>query len=102
MCNPNDSGWHPTEQRDTQTMDPHSLVHMANRIGEFFQTLPDRQEALQGVATHLRRFWDPRMRRQLLAHVDDRQGEGLSELVLSALQTHRSAVEPASPQTSVQ
>ena len=40
---------------------------MANRIGEFFQAMPDRQEALLGVATHIRKFWDPRMRRELLA-----------------------------------
>lgn len=75
-------------------MDPHTLVHMANRIGDFFQALPDRQEALQGVATHLRKFWDPRMRRQLLAHLDERHGEGLSELVLSALRAHRSGLAP--------
>jgi len=65
---------------------------MANRIGEFFQAMPDREEALQGVATHIRKFWDPRMRRQLLAYVDQAQGKGLSELVLSALHAHRSTL----------
>ena len=73
-------------------MDPKTLVHMANRIGEFFQAMPDRQEALQGVATHLRKFWDPRMRRELLTHIDQRAGEGLSAFVLSALQEHRSTL----------
>ena len=73
-------------------MDPKTLVHMANRIGEFFQAMPDREEALQGVATHIRKFWDPRMRRQLLAYVDQAQGKGLSELVLSALHAHRSTL----------
>ena len=77
-------------------MDPKTLVHLANRIGEFFQSKPDREEALQGVATHIRRFWDPRMRRQLLAHVDRQDGEGLSDLVLSALKSHRSALMPSS------
>lgn len=72
-------------------MDPKTLVHMANRIGEFFQAMPDREEALQGVATHIRKFWDPRMRRELLAYVDQ-QGKGLSELVLSALHSHRSTL----------
>ncbi len=65
---------------------------MANRIGEFFQAMPDREEALQGVATHIRKFWDPRMRRELLAYVDQTQGKGLSELVLSALHAHRSTL----------
>ncbi len=65
---------------------------MANRIGEFFQAMPDRPEALQGVATHLRKFWDPRMRRELLTHVDQHGGEGLSEFVLNSLQEHRSTL----------
>ena len=47
-------------------MKPKTLVHMANRIGEFFQAMPDREEALMGVATHIRKFWDPRMRRELM------------------------------------
>jgi formate dehydrogenase subunit delta len=70
-------------------VDPKNLVHMANRIGEFFQAMPDHEEALQGVATHIRKFWDPRMRRELLAYVDQHAGEGLSELVLSSLHEHR-------------
>jgi len=73
-------------------VDPKTLVHMANRIGEFFQAMPDRDEALQGVATHIRKFWDPRMRRELLAYVDQEQGKGLSEVVLSALHAHRSTL----------
>jgi formate dehydrogenase subunit delta len=73
-------------------VDPKTLVHMANRIGEFFQAMPDREEALQGVATHIRKFWDPRMRRELLAYVDQTQGKGLSEVVLSALHAHRSTL----------
>lgn len=73
-------------------MDTKTLVHMANRIGEFFQAMPERAEALQGVATHIRKFWDPRMRRELLAYIDQEQGKGLSELVLSALRMHRSTL----------
>ena len=65
---------------------------MANRIGEFFQAMPDRAEALQGVATHIRKFWDPRMRRELLAYLDQHAGEGLSEVVLSSLREHRSTL----------
>ena len=65
---------------------------MVNRIGEFFDAMPDRNEASQGVATHLRKFWDPRMRRELLAYIDQQAGEGLSEFVLSALQEHRSTL----------
>ena len=69
-----------------------TLVHMANRIGEFFQAMPDRQEAVLGVATHIRKFWDPRMRRELFQYVDQHAGEGLSELVLASLKEHRATL----------
>lgn len=54
-------------------MDAQRLVVMANQIAEFFAGMPDRAEAVEGVATHLRQFWEPAMRQQLLAHVRDRQ-----------------------------
>lgn len=76
-------------------MNPKTLVHLANRIGDFFQAMPDRQEALEGVATHIRKFWDPRMRLELLQHLDQRGGEGLSDIVLSALQAHRKTLVSA-------
>lgn len=65
------------------------LVTMANQIGGFFAAMPDRQEALDGIANHLKKFWDPRMRRELLAHVDAHTDSGLTPLVLEALGRHR-------------
>jgi formate dehydrogenase subunit delta len=70
-------------------MDIHHLVKMANSIGDFFGSEPDKVKRVEGVADHIRLFWDPRMRRQILAHIDQSSGEGLSELVLDALRTHR-------------
>lgn len=70
-------------------MDIDNLVHMANRIGEFFQSMPDRDEATAGVAEHIRKFWEPRMRRALLSHVDAEQGAGLLPVVQEALSLHR-------------
>jgi formate dehydrogenase subunit delta len=64
------------------------LVQMANSIGDFFAAMPDAAEARSGIATHIRKFWDPRMRRQIYAHVDD-GGAGLKPIVLQALQEHR-------------
>jgi formate dehydrogenase subunit delta len=75
-------------------MDIHRLVKMANEIGAFFQAEPDRQIAIEGVAGHLRRFWDPRMRRELLHWIDERGGEGLSELVLTAVRDNREQLRP--------
>ena len=77
-------------------MEIQNLVHMANRIGEFFAAMPDRTEAIEGVATHLKKFWEPRMRRAILAHLDSRQGEGLADLVRDALVALRAMLAPAS------
>lgn len=66
-----------------------SLVRMANQIGDFFAAMPDREEALEGIATHLKKFWEPRMRRELLAHVDASQGAGLHAMVADAIARHR-------------
>jgi len=64
------------------------LVHMANRIGDFFVAMPDRTEAMEGLATHIRKFWEPRMRRRLSEHMQAKQGEGLAPIVLDALKAH--------------
>ena len=76
-----------------------TLVHMANQIGQFFEAMPDRDEALEGVAQHVHRFWEPRMRRELLAHVDA-GGEGLAPLVLDAIALHRAELQPAAQAAS--
>lgn len=76
-------------------MNVDNLVRMANRIGEFFVALPDRQDARDGVAEHLRKFWDPRMRRELLAHADQQAEPALSGLVIEALLEHRHTLLPA-------
>ncbi|PZM09541.1 formate dehydrogenase subunit delta [Rhizobium tubonense] len=58
------------------------LIYMANQIAGFFKTQP-ADEAVAGVAMHINKFWEPRMRRQLFALIDG--GEpGLSPLVLDA------------------
>jgi len=76
-------------------MDLDNLIHMANRIGAFFGPQPDHAEALAGIATHLQKFWDPRMRRQLLAAVDAGEAEELSPMVAEAVAAHRAALQPA-------
>jgi formate dehydrogenase subunit delta len=60
------------------------LVSMANDIGAFFNAEPDKAEAAKNVAGHLRRFWDPRMRRQIIAHYRE-GGAGLDDVVRSAV-----------------
>ena len=101
-------------------MDGQKLVKMANQIAAAFGADPDRKVAVENTAGHLRRFWEPRMRREILAVLDrggdhghlrrfweprmrreilavlDRGGDhGMSPIVVDALQQHRKALEPA-------
>jgi formate dehydrogenase subunit delta len=75
-------------------MDAHHLAEMANQIGQFYVAEPDRKQALLDTATHIRRFWDPRMRRTLLAHLDAPDAAGLDAFVAEAIRTHRAILEP--------
>lgn len=74
-------------------MDTQTLVRMANQIGEFFAAMPDRRQAQEDIAAHIRKFWGPRMRLQLVQHLDEQQGEGLSDIVLAALKQHKALLE---------
>ena len=59
------------------------LVRMANQIGQFFKSQP-HDEALAGIADHLRSFWTPKMRRQIAEHAAA-GGAGLDPLTLEAV-----------------
>jgi formate dehydrogenase subunit delta len=70
-------------------MDIQQLVKMANNIASFFEAEPDASKGAKGVAEHLKNFWDPRMRREILTYADEQQGDGLKKIVLEALRNHR-------------
>jgi formate dehydrogenase subunit delta len=59
------------------------LVDMANQIADFFAAYP-RDEAIAGVADHLKKFWDPRLRRALISRAQS-GGAGLRDLVREAI-----------------
>jgi formate dehydrogenase subunit delta len=71
-----------------------NLVSMANQIGTFFSAYPDRQEALDGIATHIHKFWEPRMRLRLIEAVTTGQAPELMPLVNDAVQTHQAKLRP--------
>ena len=60
------------------------LVAMANDIASFFASEGDQVTAAAGVANHLTRFWDPRMRRQIIDHYRS-GGAGLSDLAAAGV-----------------
>jgi len=76
-------------------MNPANLIRMANRIGEFFIAMPDHDEAVIGIATHLQRFWEPRMRREFLGLCESADAvAAISGIVRDAVQAHRALIEP--------
>jgi formate dehydrogenase subunit delta len=65
-------------------MDPQHLVAMVNEIAAFFAG-EDPEKAPDSVANHLRRYWDPRMRKQIVAHASN-GGEGLSPVARAGVE----------------
>lgn len=47
-------------------MDSETLGRMANQIADFYVPYSD-EEAVDGIAVHITKFWEPRMREGLLA-----------------------------------
>ena len=45
------------------------LVYMANQIGKFFAS-QGQEQAVAGTADHIKKFWDPRMRAAIFAHLE--------------------------------
>jgi formate dehydrogenase subunit delta len=70
-------------------MSPDRLIYMVNQIGEFFQSQGEGK-AMPGIAEHIRKFWDPRMRSAILAHFDA-GGAGLDPDVRSGVEELRQA-----------
>jgi len=64
-------------------MQSDKLVMMANQIAAFFAAQGE-ERAVPQIADHISKFWDPRMRGEILAHVKQ-GGAGLAPLAKSAL-----------------
>jgi formate dehydrogenase subunit delta len=80
-------------------MDIGNLIRMANRIGDFFVSLPDQAEGVEGIANHIQKFWEPRMRRQILdflaEHPDGVAGQDrMSPIVLAAISQNIARLTP--------
>ena len=68
---------------------PDRLIYMANQIGWFFRS-QGHEHAVSGIADHIHKFWDPRMRKAIFAHLDA-GGTGLDPNVREALETLKNA-----------
>lgn len=60
------------------------LIKMVNEIAAFFSGESGPEQAPKDVAAHLKRFWEPRMRREIVAHY--RKGAaGLDDVARAAV-----------------
>ena len=76
------------------------IVRMANQIGTFFESKP-HEEGVHGVAEHINKFWEPRMRRHFFEVVDG-GGEGLKPIVLEAAAQVRRPSAPVTPEQAAE
>jgi formate dehydrogenase subunit delta len=67
-----------------QSTQADKLVMMANQIGKFFASQP-RVKVPEAIAEHLRKFWDPRMIREIEAYLQG-GGAGLDRDARAAVQ----------------
>ncbi|MFO1123593.1 MAG: formate dehydrogenase subunit delta [Hyphomicrobiales bacterium] len=63
-------------------MELKDMVRMANQIASFYHGYPEA-EASREIADHINRFWEPRMREELLDHLAQ-GGKGLAPVVVAA------------------
>ena len=71
------------ERADHAASTDDKLVYMANQIARFFAS-QKHDAAAAGVANHIVRYWDPRMRQRIRAHLAA-GGEGLDPLAREAV-----------------
>ena len=69
------------------------LTRMANQIAGFFRSYPE-EEAIAGVQEHIRAFWSPVMRRDLIQCIADGDVR-IDPLVLAAAKDLAHARTPA-------
>ena len=65
-------------------MDIDKLVRMANQIAANYEYLPDPDAAGAKVADHIRRFWDPGMRSEIIEYLHA-DGSDLSDIARRAI-----------------
>ena len=71
------------------------LIKMANQITSFWEGEVGEQAAAAEVATHLRRYWEPRMRAQMITYCEERQGSGLNDVARKAVGLLAAQPKPA-------
>ncbi len=66
------------------------LIRMANQIASFFLSQPER-ERVDGVASHINKFWEPRMRLRFLDMIESGETDFLPLVKEAATKVRRPA-----------
>jgi formate dehydrogenase subunit delta len=66
-------------------MNVEHLVSMANDIAAFFDSEADKAVAIEGVRSHISRFWEKRMRSAIIEHLRN-GGAGLTPTARGAIE----------------
>ena len=71
-------------------MEKNHLITMANQIGGFFKSYPDKEQATKDIATHLKKFWPPVMRKEIVEYVSPSNPEDnhLDDMVNDAVKKY--------------
>jgi formate dehydrogenase subunit delta len=67
-------------------MEKEVLIQMANQVTAFWSVYP-KGEALESIARHIHSSWEPRMRDEMKAIIDE-GGQGLSPLFIEAMKDY--------------
>jgi formate dehydrogenase subunit delta len=65
-------------------MNTDHLVKMANEISAFFAGESGPEQAPRDVASHMKKFWEARMRREIVAHCE-KGAAGLNDIARQAV-----------------
>lgn len=60
------------------------LVLMANQISKAY-AIEGEERAVRQTASHIQKFWEPRMRAAITEYVQETGGKGLDEFALKAI-----------------
>ena len=71
-------------------MEENNLITMANQIGGFFKSYPDKEQATKDIATHLKKFWPPVMRNKIIEYVSSAEEKDnlLDDMVNDAIKKY--------------
>jgi|TARA_B110000037_G_scaffold157886_1_gene178162 formate dehydrogenase subunit delta len=61
---------------------------MANQIGGFFKSYPDKEQATKDIAVHMKKFWPPVMRKEIIEYVDSSEDNLLDDMVNEAIKKY--------------